>query len=70
MEIEVIYEKGVFKPLQKVNLKEGVRGRIKIIPEELEKLRGKYAGEIDYYKEIDEIYDRRDHLCRYPELCL
>ena len=61
MEIEVVYEKGVFKPLQKVNLKEGVRGRIKIIPEELEKLRGKYAGEIDYDKEIDEIYNRRYH---------
>ena len=61
MEIEVIYEKGVFKPLQKVNLKEGMRGRIKIIPEELEKLRGKYAGKVDYNKEIDEIYDRRDH---------
>ncbi|KYK28950.1 MAG: hypothetical protein AYK19_20375 [Theionarchaea archaeon DG-70-1] len=64
MEIEVIYEKGVFKPLQKVNLKEGVRGRIKIISEELEKLRGKYAGEIGYHKKIDEIHDRRDHLCR------
>ena len=63
MEIEVIYEKGVFRPLQKVNLKEGVRGRIKIISEELEKLRGKYAGEIDYHKEIDEIHDRRDHFC-------
>jgi predicted DNA-binding antitoxin AbrB/MazE fold protein len=25
MEIEVIYEKGVFKPLQKVDLKEGTR---------------------------------------------
>ena len=61
MEIEVVYEKGVFNPLQKVNLKEGVRGRIKIIPEELEKLRGKYAGEIDYDKEIDEIYNRRYH---------
>lgn len=61
MEIEVIYEKGVFKPLQKVNLKEGARGRIRIISEELEKLRGKYAGKIDYEKEIDEIYDRRDH---------
>ena len=60
MEIEVIYEKGVFKLLQKVDLKEGVRGRVKIISEELEKLRGKYAG-IDYQKEIDEIYDRRDH---------
>ncbi len=61
MEIEVIYEKGVFKPLQKVNLKEGVRGRIMIISEELEKLRGKYAGKIDCEKEIDELYDRRDH---------
>ena len=61
MDFGVIYKKGVFKPLQKVNLKEGVRGRIKIIPEELEKLRGKYAGEIDYDKEIDEIYERRDH---------
>ncbi len=61
MEIDVIYEKGVFKPLQKVNLKEGVRGRIRIVSEELEKLRGKYAGKIDYEREIDEIYDRRDH---------
>lgn len=25
MEIEVVYEKGVFKPLKKVNLKEGTR---------------------------------------------
>jgi len=62
MEIEVVYEKGVFKPLQKVNLKEGARGKIKIISEELEKLRGKYAGKIDYEKEIDEIYDRRNHI--------
>ncbi len=28
MEIEVIYEKGVFKPLQKVNLREGTKIRI------------------------------------------
>ena len=62
MEIEVVYEKGVFKPLQKVNLKEGTRGKIKIISEDLEKLRGKYAGKIDYEKEIDEIYDRRNHI--------
>lgn len=62
MEIEVIYEKGVFKPLQKVNLKEGVRGKIKIISEELETLKGKYAGKIDYHRKIDEIYDRRDHI--------
>lgn len=62
MGIEVVYEKGVFKPLQKVNLKEGTRGKIKIISEDLEKLRGKYAGKIDYEKEIDEIYDRRNHI--------
>jgi predicted DNA-binding antitoxin AbrB/MazE fold protein len=62
MEIEVIYEKGVFKPLQEVNLKEGVRGKIKIVSEELEELRGKYAGKIDYEETMDEIYDRRDHL--------
>ena len=59
MEIEVIYENGVFKPLQKVNLKEGMRGRIKIL-EELENLRGKY-GKTDYNKETDEMYGRRDH---------
>jgi hypothetical protein len=43
-----------------VNLKEGVIGIIKIPLEKLEKLKEKYAG-IDYKKEIDEIYDRRNH---------
>lgn len=48
MEIEVIYEKGVFKPLQKVNLKEGTR--IKIVGytrsdrESLSELARKFAG--------------------------
>jgi predicted DNA-binding antitoxin AbrB/MazE fold protein len=27
-EIEVVYEKGVFKPLKKVKLKEGTHGRV------------------------------------------
>ena len=27
-EIEVVYENGVFKPLKKVHLKEGVRGKV------------------------------------------
>ena len=30
-EIEVIYEDGVFKPVKKVNLKEGSRGRITVV---------------------------------------
>ncbi|MCK4432905.1 MAG: antitoxin family protein [Methanomicrobia archaeon] len=30
-EIEVIYENGVFKPVKKVNLKEGSRGKIKVV---------------------------------------
>jgi len=29
-EIEVIYENGVFKPLKKVDLKEGTKGKIKL----------------------------------------
>ena len=32
-----------------------------IISEELEKLKGKYSGKVDYELEIDELYDRRDH---------
>ena len=27
-EVEVVYEKGVFKPLKKVNLKEGTHGKV------------------------------------------
>jgi len=30
-EIEVIYENGVFKPLKKVDLKKGTRGKIEVI---------------------------------------
>ncbi|KYK36205.1 MAG: antitoxin family protein [Theionarchaea archaeon] len=48
MEIEVIYEKGVFRPLQKVDLKEGVRIRItgytRIERESLSELAQKFAG--------------------------
>ena len=29
-EIEVVYEKGVFKPLENVELKEGVKGKVRI----------------------------------------
>lgn len=30
-EIEVIYENGVFKPVKKVNLKEGSKGKITVV---------------------------------------
>ena len=33
-EIEVVYEKGVFKPLENVKLKEGVKGKVRIEEEE------------------------------------
>lgn len=43
MEIEVVYEKGVFKPLRKVNLKEGTRLKLRMgaetVQEILQKLR-------------------------------
>ena len=57
MEIEVIYEKGVFKPLQKVGLKEGTR--IKIVKcterdtESLSELARQFAGIGGYKKPID-----------------
>ncbi len=45
--IEAIYEKGVFKPLQRVDLKEGERVRIEIKKETLlEKLKG-YHVKVD-----------------------
>lgn len=57
MEIEVIYEKGVFRPLQKVDLKEGAR--IKIVGytrsdrESLSELAQKFAGIGGYKGSID-----------------
>lgn len=47
--IEAIYEKGVFKPLQKVELKEGEKVRLRIEKEKglvelIEKLSEKFKG--------------------------
>lgn len=38
MEIEVIYEKGVFKPLQKVDLEEGTRLTLVVEKDEVEEI--------------------------------
>ena len=42
--IEAIYEKGVLKPLEKLDPREGQRVRIKIIENDIEKLIRKYRG--------------------------
>jgi len=60
--VDVIYEGGVFKPLQKVELKEGERLKVEII-DDVSHLRGKYGKrKIDLQELRDEIYDRRGHL--------
>ncbi len=63
--IEVIYEDGVFKPLEKVELKEKSNYKI-VIKEDVQELRGKYGKykEIDLIEIKDEIYDRRTHIRR------
>jgi len=62
--IEAIYENGVFKPLEKVNLKEGEKFRL-VLKENIDELRGKYGRrKIDMVKLRDEIHDRRDHFSR------
>jgi len=48
--IEVVYEKGVFKPLEPVELKEGERMKIKI--EERKGILEKYAGFIKLNRSV------------------
>ncbi len=63
--IEAIYENGVFKPLEKVELKEGEKVKMEI-KKDIECLRGKYKGSgFSQLIELrDEIHDRRCHLHR------
>ena len=57
MEIEAIYEGGVFKPLQKVNLKEGTKIRIvgytKSDEKSLSEFVRRFAGICGYKESID-----------------
>jgi len=54
-EIEVVYEKGVFKPLEDVKLKEGVKGKVRI-EEDFERFFGIFGEkEIHINEERDEI---------------
>ena len=59
--IEAIYENGVFKPLEKVDLREGEKLRL-VVRENVDNLRGKYGRrKIDILELRDEIHDRRNH---------
>ncbi|MEM2243426.1 MAG: antitoxin family protein [Archaeoglobaceae archaeon] len=43
--IEAIYEDGVFKPLEKVDLKDGEKVRLEI-KKDIDRLRGKYKAKL------------------------
>ena len=49
--IEAVYERGVLKPLEKVNMREGERLKIKIEKSLLSDIVKKYRG---YFEDIDE----------------
>lgn len=53
MNIEAIYKHGVFKPLKKVNLKEGTILNIKISKNEIIELAKKFSGIGGYKGKLD-----------------
>ena len=60
--IEAVYENGVFKPLEKVKLREKTKAKI-IIADDIENMRGKYREvSMNIEQVIDEIHDRRKHI--------
>ena len=62
--IRVVYENGVFKPMERVDIKEGTKLKIKI-EGDIKKLRGKYKSlKPDLLTLRDEIYDKRTHILR------
>ncbi len=67
--IEAVYENGVIKPLERVEIREGEKLIVRIEKTlEIEKLRGKYGNQKKMDKKIlqaleDEVYDRRNHFC-------
>jgi predicted DNA-binding antitoxin AbrB/MazE fold protein len=63
--IEVVYEKGVFKPLEPVELKEGERMKVKI--EERRGVLERYAGFIKLNRSVKlkEILELEDEVWQY-----
>ena len=53
--IECVYEGGVFKPLEKVDMKEGTKLKIRVEKIDLSKYRGIFGeGTMDEFKEYEE----------------
>lgn len=46
-EIEVIYEKGVFKPLKEVDLKDGAKALVVVKPKGIADVLEKFSREVD-----------------------
>ena len=46
-EIEVVYEKGVFKPLKKTDFKEGTRAIVVVRQEGIADILGKFSRKVD-----------------------
>ncbi|MEA2046128.1 MAG: antitoxin family protein [Euryarchaeota archaeon] len=64
--IDCVYEDGVFKPLQKVHLKEGARAKL-LLEDEKSKILDKYAGIVKLGRtvKIEEILELEEEAWRY-----
>ena len=51
-EIEAVYEKGVLKPLERLDLREGERVRVEIKRHERERVLERYVGRIKLNREV------------------
>lgn len=64
--IDCVYEDGVFKPLEKVSLKDGSIAKV-LLEEDKSEILDKYAGVIKLGRKvkINEILDREDDTWQY-----
>ena len=58
IKIEVVYEGGVFKPLQEVNLPEGTKAFVILMPETITSVARKYRVKVDQ-EVMSEFIDER-----------
>ena len=64
--IDCIYENGVFKPIEKVELKDGEKAKV-ILKEDKDEILDKYAGAIKLNRVVTtkEILELEDEACQY-----
>ena len=64
--IDCIYENGVFKPIGKVDLKDGEKAKV-ILNEDKDEILDKYAGAIKLNRVVTtkEILELEDEACQY-----